>query len=113
MLDINNDTNSLSGTWNEWSKYILKELTRLDLNEKEIYTFINTLQTQIQKTITVLEGVVSQQNKLESRLDVFDKEVDKFKLSVTQKLSFGSIGGIMGAIIIKLLEFIMTMKSTP
>lgn len=112
MADSNEKNGSLDGTWSDWSKYVLKELTRLDCNEKEMYGFVNTLQGQIQKTITVLEGVVTQQGKLEKRLDILDENLDTFKLSMTQKLSIGGISAIFGGIIVKLIEFVISLKNS-
>lgn len=102
---------SNENTWDEWSKFLIKEVERISNNlnciEKKIDVLNDTVNTMkpiltevddLKTTIVGKDGT----NGIKSIVNVHEEKIDQLKCRLNQAMTFGS--GILAAIIIYIIQ---------
>lgn len=93
MADDTHETNG----WNEWSRYVLAELERLDENGSDLLKRIDTCKDETNKKLD--DKFTALMKEIQNSKDVFVEKLDSVREQViTLKVKVAMIGGLAGLI---------------
>ena len=106
------NNNSENNDWNVWSKYVLRELERLNEELKNLKQYFDgmtghTIENE-QASKAINDKLVSISKRVDDLVTDFKETnttISDMKVSIAEKMAWGSLGGGIITLAIKLLEF--------